>query len=210
MVHTLSWCECNRQENEKSPLHIFLLAHWVWVKCFLYMWPYLPWPNTIKPHTQERLRRVPGTEYVFHSLYYANTVISIDSSTGWERNWWITCTTLGDTVKGQRYEKELGKLWHMCIYTSIYTNMYFVHMYETCMPRFSPSDSSGPPGVSSRSLGSHLSTPYVQCVYVCAYTHTYTHILPPALRIKKTQTTPLSLFLSQNKPPCQTTSVLIH
>jgi len=39
-------------------------------------------------------------------------------------------------------------------------------------------DSSGPPGVSSRPLGSQPSTPRVQprCVCVCACTHTY---LPP-------------------------------
>jgi len=38
-------------------------------------------------------------------------------------------------------------------------------------------DSSGPPGVSSRPLGSHLSTSCVQCVCARAYTHTriYSH-----------------------------------
>ena len=47
--------------------------------------------------------------------------------------------------------------WHVC--------QDLVHLH-----------SSGPPGVSSRPLGSQPSTPCVQCVCVCAYTHTYTHI----------------------------------
>ena len=82
------------------------------------MWWYVPWHNTNKPHTQERLRRAPGTECVFHSLHYTNTVISIDSSIWREEGWWMMCTTVGDTVpqKGQRYEKELGKVWHICTY----------------------------------------------------------------------------------------------
>ena len=57
-------------------------------------------------------------------------------------------------------------------------------------------DSSGPPGVSSRPLGSHPSTPYVQCVCVCVYTHLHPHTLPSALKIEKTKTTPLSFLLS--------------
>ena len=55
-------------------------------------------------------------------------------------------------------------------------------------------DSSGPPGVSSRLLGSHPSTS-AECVCVCVYTHSHTHTLPPALKIEKTQTTPLSFLL---------------
>jgi len=45
------------------------LTHSVWVECFLYMSPYLPWHNTTKPLTQERSYSAPGTECVFHSLY---------------------------------------------------------------------------------------------------------------------------------------------
>ena len=69
------------------------------------------------------------------------------------------------------------------------------------MPKFSPSlDSLGPPGVSSRPLGSQPSTPYVQCVRACVrYTHVHLHTLPPELKIEKTQTTTPSLLLSQAK-----------
>jgi len=35
------------------------------------------------------------------------------------------------------------------------------------------------------------------CVYVCVYTHLHPHTLPPALKIEKTQTTPLSLLQSK-------------
>ena len=36
--------------------------------------------------------------------HHSDTVFSIDFSIGWvwEGDWWMTCTTLGDTVKGQR------------------------------------------------------------------------------------------------------------
>jgi len=37
-------------------------------------------------------------------------------------------------------------------------------------------DSSCPPNVSSRLLGLHSTTAYVQCMCVCACIHTYTHI----------------------------------
>ena len=54
-------------------------------------------------------------------------------------------------------------------------------------------DSSGPPGVSSRPLGSHPSTPCAVtpvCHGVCAYTHTYTNIHSnPRQKIEETQTT---------------------
>jgi len=54
---------------------------------------------------------------------------------------------------------------NLCTYEYTYVEIYSIHL-----------DSSDPPGVSSRPLGSHPSTPYVQCVCVCAYTHTYAHI----------------------------------
>ena len=78
---------------------------------------------------------------------------------------------------------------HMCtLYT--YTNTY--------MPRFSPIGFFGP----SRCL---ISTPGLTseypicavCVCVCVYTHLHPHTLPPALKIEKTQTTPLSFLLSK-------------
>ena len=53
----------------------------------------------------------------------------------------------------------------LCTHVRIYVCQDLVHL-----------DSSGPPGVSSRLLGSHPSTSSVQCACVCAYTHTHTHI----------------------------------
>jgi len=66
------------------------------------------------------------------------------------------------------------------------------------MPRFSPSGFLGP----SRCL---ITTPRLiskypicaVCVCVCVYTHLNPHTLPPALKIEKTQTTPISLLLSK-------------
>jgi len=53
----------------------------------------------------------------------------------------------------------------LCTYIGIHKCRDLVHL-----------DSAGHLGVSSRPLGSQLSTPYVQCVCMCAYTHTYTHV----------------------------------
>jgi len=61
-------------------------------------------------------------------------------------------------------------------------------------------DSSSSPGVSSRSLGSHQSTPYAVCVCVHntpnTHTHTHIHSNPPS-QIEKMQTTPRSRLLSK-------------
>ena len=63
-------------------------------------------------------------------------------------------------------------------------------------------DFLGPPGVSSRLLGSHPSTSSVCAVYVCTcvYTHIHPHTLPFPLKIEMTQTTPLSFLLSKIIP----------
>ena len=50
--------------------------------------------------------------------------------------------------------------------------LLFLFRKKKCVEK----DFLGPPGVSSRLMGSHPSTPSVQCVCVCAYTHTYTHV----------------------------------
>ena len=66
------------------------------------------------------------------------------------------------------------------------------------MPKFSPFGFCGP----SRCLvpTPRLTSKYpicAVCVCVCVYTHTHPHTLPPALKIEKTQTTPLSFLLSK-------------
>jgi len=78
----------------------------------------------------------------------------------------------------------------------IHTHVCFVHIYESYMPRFGPSG-FGPSWCLSRPLGSHPSTPYMQCVCVCVRVHLHPHTLPPALKIEKTQTILLSLLLSK-------------
>jgi len=89
----------------------------------------------------------------------------------------------------------------MCsLYT--YTNI--------CIPRFGPSGFFGPSRclVPTPGLTSEYSICAV-CVCACAYTRIHPHTLPPALKIEKTQTTPLSFFLSKNNPPRQATSAFI-
>ena len=80
----------------------------------------------------------------------------------------------------------------MCtLYT--YTNI--------CLPRFSPSGFFGPSRCLIPTPGLTSKYPICAvCVCVCVYTHTLTHTLPPALKIEKTQTTPLSFLLSKITP----------
>ena len=70
-------------------------------------------------------------------------------------------------------------------------------------------DSSGPPGVPSRLLGSHR-VPHLRSVCVCAYTQTYTPIYTPT-RVqnrKDTDNTPMVPSV-KNNPPRQATSAFI-
>ena len=69
-------------------------------------------------------------------------------------------------------------------------------------------NSSGPPGVSSRPLGSRR-VPHVQCVCVCVYTHMSARTLPPTSKIEKTQDNNDFICPSvENNPPRQETSAL--
>jgi len=90
---------------------------------------------------------------------------------------------------------------HMC---TLYTNK------KTCMPRFSPSAFFGPSRCLTPTPG--LTTEYPMCavcVCVCIYTHIHPHTLPTALKIEKTQTTPLCLLLPKRNPLRQATRALI-
>jgi len=78
-----------------------------------------------------------------------------------------------------------------------FVHLYSLHVYCALVDL----NSAGSPGVSSRLLGSQPSTPSVcVCVCACVYTHIHPHTLPPALKIEKTQTTPLSFLLSKITP----------
>jgi len=64
---------------------------------------------------------------------------------------------------------------HVCIY--IYTCILCTHIRIYVCQDLVYLDSLGPPGVSSRLLGSYPSTCAV-CVCVCVYTHSHTRTLP--------------------------------
>ena len=86
----------------------------------------------------------------------------------------------------------------LCTHIRIYVCQDLVHV-----------DSSGPPGVSSRLLGSHPST-CAMCVCVCVYTRSHTHTLPTALKNRE-DTDNTTIFPSvKNSPPRQATSALIE
>jgi len=60
-------------------------------------------------------------------------------------------------------------------------------------------DSLGPPGVSSRPLGSHPSTPCVVRVFVFVYTHIHPRTLPPASKnTEHTDKTPIPPSVKNN------------
>ena len=120
----------------------------------------------------------------------------------WDYQWFaLTCFAFFGRKK--KYVEEKKQLVQDLILPfSIYIKVCTLYTYtKTCMPRFSPSEFFG----SSRCL---IPTPGLipeypicaVCVCVCVYTHLHPHIPPPALKIGKTQTTPLSLLLSKIVP----------
>ena len=69
------------------------------------------------------------------------------------------------------------------------------------MPRFSPSGFFGPSKCLTPTPELTYQYPICAvCVCACVYTHIHSHTLPPALKIEKTQTTPLSCLLSKITP----------
>jgi len=118
---------------------------------------------------------------------------------------WFAFTSFAFLFRKKKYVKETSS--YSKISSGLLAYTYTCVTYTNiCMPGYIYQDvvhldSSGHPGVSSRSLGSQPSTPSVQCVCECAYKHTYTHIYShPHKKIKKTQTTPLSFLLSKITP----------
>jgi len=82
---------------------------------------------------------------------------------------------------------------------SIYIQMCTLYTYTNIyMPRFGPSEFFGPSRCLIPTPGLTSEYPICAvCMCVCVYTHIHPHTLPPALKIEKTQTTPLSLLLSK-------------
>jgi len=84
-------------------------------------------------------------------------------------------------VKEESSQSKISSRLLACSYACVLCQHIRIHICRDSVHL----DSLGPPGVSSRPLGSQLSTPYVQyvcvyvythCVCVCVYTHTYTHV----------------------------------
>jgi len=85
---------------------------------------------------------------------------------------------------------------------SIYNQLCTLYTYTNiCMPRISPSGFFGPSMCLIPTPGPISEYPICAvCVCVCVYIHIHPHTLPPASKIEKTQTTPLSFFLSKITP----------
>ena len=90
-----------------------------------------------------------------------------------------------------------------CLLAYIYdTNVYFVHIYEHRYAKIQSIWILRALQVSRPDPWAHIRVPHMcnMCMCECVYTHLHPHILPPALKIEKTQTTPLSLLLSEISP----------
>ena len=131
-----------------------------------------------------------ASQHIHTHVYFVHIFELIDGS-------FITCNSnlvpLLEVYVAQIHvdlsSRFLEFLPELCTHIRIHTCGDLVHL-----------DSSGPPGVSSRPLGSHQSTPSVQCVCVCVYTPIHLRTLPPALKTEKTQTTLTSFLLSKIIP----------
>ena len=86
---------------------------------------------------------------------------------------------------------------------SIHIQMFTLYTYtNTHMPRFNSSGFFRPSRCLISTPG-RLTSEYpicAACECVSLYTYPHPHTLPPALKIEKTQTTPLSLLLSKVTP----------
>jgi len=147
-------------------------------------------------HCSER-KNVVCSSFVWNSqgaVFYSHRSESL---------WFVDCRHIFYFSQKKRHVKRKKQLVQDLIPPlSIYVHMCILYSYTNiCMPRFSPSGFIGPsrcliptPGLTSKY---HICA---VCVCVCVYTHTHPHTLPPALKIEKTQTTPLSFLLSKITP----------
>jgi len=128
------------------------------------------------------LRQQPYT--IRLSKYLSNSVST--SIAEWNKA--IVVRMSSGTVTWVRFPPT-GKRTEITLHT--FTNMY-------TMPRFSPSGFFGPYRCLLPTPGLTSEYPIcAMCVCVCVYTHIHPSILPPALKIEKTQTTPLTPHAKQ-------------
>ena len=92
-----------------------------------------------------------------------------------------------------------------CMYTCVLWTHGGIHMCQDLVHL----DSSGPPGVLSRPLGSHR-VPHMRCVCMCVRVHTRTHTYTPTCVQKNREDTNYTSISPsvENKPPLQATSAL--
>jgi len=131
-------------------------------------------------------------------VLYAQIYSGFETSVVWRSHLWLFFFGRKTCSRKKLLLQDLiplpGIYIHMC---TLYTYMKLV----TCMPRFSASAFIGPSRCLIPTPG--LTTEYPMCavcVCVCVYTHIHPHTLPTALKIEKTQTTPLCLLLPKITP----------
>ena len=95
-----------------------------------------------------------------------------------------------------------------CLLAYTYTCVLCTHIRKCIYRDLVHLDSSGPPGVSSRLLGSHEYPICALCVCACVYTHIHPHTLPPIKKREDKDNT--FIFPSvKNNSPRQATSALV-
>ena len=124
---------------------------------------------------------------------------------------WFAFTSFTFLCRKEKFVKGKKHLvLDLILPPDIYVQMYFVHIRIHICRDLVHLDSLGLPGVSSRPLGSQLSTPCVQCVCVWAYTHTTpTYTSTHVKNREDTDNTPISSAV-KNDPQRQVTRALVH
>jgi len=136
---------------------------------WIFVWVIILWSEDCFYYCSERNNVVVlfGTlkvqSFILTEVSDCGLLIVITSSTFLKRK---------DMLKEKSSQSKISSRLLVYIYTCVLCTHIRIYVYQDLVHL----DSSGPPGVSSRLLGSHPSTPSVQCVCVCAYTHTHAHI----------------------------------
>ena len=112
----------------------------------------------------------------------------------------IVVTSSTFLTKKRHVKRKKQLVQDLILTPSTYIHMCTLYTYKNkCMPRFSPSGFFGPSRCLIPTPG--LKSKYPICaVCVCGWVHIHPCTLPPALKIEKTQTTPLSFLLSKISP----------
>jgi len=187
--------------------------------------PRVPTSGSLSSHYTSHLRDLPSNPAMASTLndddcvcYYKKWLGTLDWGSMhsdlifqiWDYQW-FAFTSFAFLCRKKKIcerQKAASPRSHLPAYT--YKCVFCTHIRKHICRDLVHLDFSGPQGVSSRPLGSHLSTSYVQCVW-CVRMHTPTLTYTPT-RVENrevTDNTSISPAV-KNNPLRQATSALIH